>query len=721
MRQISFFIRTVGTCFFCVLFSLNSLAQTETPFENSLSGSGESKKSDTQDAVLNARSSFAFLSVRDRSFRLGTTFQTIKGASLPEFSVRRFSTFENFSLRRSFFSYKRGGVQSILSTAAGITQIWETQTFERRGIVSSNGQLSTSNEFSVDNLSANLGVSFDETSLSQNAGTLPTLTASGGMNSFATSAQTQEVVVKTMSAVKEQRVAGAQINFLSRGGNNQFHGSFFETFGNEKLNSNDSFAKSYGLRRAPARLNQFGAALGGFIWKDKAWFFGGYEGLRLRQAGFAITEVPNFSSRQNLSSAEIRPLFNAFPIQNGRETSNGFAEFSASYANPAEHDIFGLRIDTQPLSKLRIGGRFNFADSNAALRGNKDFSLNTLRKFETKTNSLSAWTTFTPSSTVVIDGRVNFSRNRLGQQFSTDNFGGASPSLFSPFDFLKYDFGGKNSAIAAGNPLESSLNQFQANGMVDWIFRGHQVTFGADFRRLSLDIGAAQSERSVLFAGVTQSLGGTASRITELARGLSESPELSNFSFFAQDSWRISNRLILNLGFRWDTDIAPQIGVESASFQNSTSQIRENSGNFAPRASATFDLFGNSKAIVRGGVGLYFDYGNSVSSDVFANSFPFASGNFARNSLFTASPTNSLKPLLTFADNLQTPRTLHAFAEYQQEFFRNHIFTATFTASRGRKLFLKRTFLNADPNFNYVRLTNNEAESNQIRISLSRH
>lgn len=710
MRQISLFIRIAGTCVFCVLLSLNSLfAQTET--QNSPSVNEKNEKFATKDAVLNAPSPFAFLLLRERSFRFGSVFEAAGRQSLKAFAAQSFSVSENFSTRRAFFNRRRaGGIQAAFSSATGLTQIWETQTLEKRGIVSSNGQRPTSNEFSVDNLSANLGVSFDETSLSRNIGALPGLTASGSTNSAATSAQTQEVAVKTMSSVKEQRVAGAQINFSSRSGNNQYHGSVFETFGNEKLNATDAFAKSLGFERSNARLNQFGGALGGYIWKNKAWFFGGYEGLRLRQAGFATTEVPNFGARQ-IASIEIRPIFNAFPVQNGRETSNGFAEFSASYTNPTEHDIFGLRIDTQPVRKLRIGGRYNFSDSNASIRGDRDFSLNTLRKFATRSNSFSAWTTYTASSTIVVDGRVNFSRNRIGQQFSTDNFGGASVSLVSPLDFLKYDFGGKNSAIAAGNPLETALKQFQANGMVDWIFGNHQFTFGADFRRLSPDIGAARSERSVLFAGINQSLNAAAARINELTRNIAEKPEINNFSFFVQDNWRITNRLVLNSGLRQDADFAPKIEAPGAVFQNASAQMRNRAGNFAPRASVAYDLLGGGRAIVRGGVGLYFDYGTAGASDVFANSFPFARGNFARNSIFTAAPTGFLKPLIAFSDDLQTPRAWHIFAEYQQEIFRNHIFTATYTASFGRKLFLTRTLLNSDPNFNYVRLTNNDAES----------
>ena len=613
---------------------------------------------------------------------------------------------------RTIDSLPKGlSLQSLLSTAGGVTQTAERRSQIEQGLISSNGQRSTSNVFTVDGFSANTAVSSDETSLAGNLGALPGLTASGGTNSLSMIGSTQEATVKTIAPAKEQRTSGATVNFTSRSGNNSYHGSVFETFGSEKLNANDFFANSKNLVRPPSRLNQFGGSLGGFIWKDKAWFFGGYEGLRLRQAGFAVSEVPDFSLRQT-ALPDMRAILNAFPIANGRTTSNGLAEFSANFTNPAAHDIFSVRIDLQPMSKLRIGTRYNFSDSNASLRGIRDFSLNTLRKFDVLTNSLSAWTTFTPGSTVVLEGRVNFTRNIAAQRFSTDNFGGAnvSSTLFqTPFDFLKYDLNGKNSAIAVGGKNDTTVNQFQASGSVVWLRNNHNLSFGADFRRLSADITAAQRERSILFSGVN--LSGTASRINEISRNVPQNATIDNFSLFAQDEWRVTPRLNLNLGLRWDADFAPKIDRGNLSFQNASPQMRNQTNNFAPRASLAWDIFDNGKAVIRGGGGLYFDYGNAATSESFANSFPFASGNFARNSLFTATPTNSLKPLLVFADDLQTPRTLHIFAEYQQAFFGNHIFTATYTASVGRKLFLTRTILNADPNYNFVRLTNNDAKS----------
>jgi Ca-activated chloride channel homolog len=613
------------------------------------------------------------------------------------------------------------GFQAATSIASGITQINESPVIEKRGLVSSNGQQPTSNRFSVDNLSANLGVAAGDASLAGNVGWLPALTASGGTNNFATSGQTQEISIKTLSSAKEQRIAGAEIGVYTKSGTNSFHGSLFETFGNEKLNANDFFANARGLRRPPARLNQFGGTFGGFIWQDKAWFYGGYEGLRLRQPGFGVSEVPSPGARLT-TFGTLRTLLDAFPLPaGGRETSNGFSEFSASYTNPAAHDIFGVRIDTQPTSRLRVGGRYNFADSKASLRGDRDFSLNTVRRSDTETSSFSAWSTFTATPSVVIDGRVNFSRNRVGQQFSIDNFGGADVSSTlsaTPRDFLKFDFAGKNAVLAAGRPLATNVEQFQASGTVDWVLNRHQLTFGTDFRRLSLDIGAANSERSVLFARVGPAFGLITARVNELTRNVSEKPALNNFSLFAQDNFRLSSRLNLTFGLRWDMDFAPEVNVPNIAFRNAALQMRDSLKNFAPRASIVYDVLGSGRVMLRGGGGLFSDYGNPAATDTFANSFPFAGGAFARNATFDGAATDPLKPLTVFDNELQTPRVWHVFAEYQQEIFRNHIVSAMYNASFGRKLFLTRTLLNADPQFNYLRLMNNDAESNFNSLQL---
>jgi Ca-activated chloride channel family protein len=622
------------------------------------------------------------------------------------------STFSISSTREMISDLGRGkSAQSAFSIAGGITQANESNSRPQQGLVSSNGSRPDTNTFTVDGLDANLGLAADETSISLNAGALPGLTASGGTNSLLAIDAASEIAITTLGQANAQRTAGAQINFVSRSGTNEFHGSLFETFGNEALNANDFFADSRGLERAPSRLNQFGGTIGGFFVKDKAFFFGNYEGLRLRQPAFAVSEVPGLASRQT-APADLRPLLNAFPIPNGRATANGFSEFAASYANAAANDIFGFHVDIRPIDTLSIGGRYNFAGSKTLVRGDENFSLNTLRRFKTTINSLSAWADVTPSANTVIGGRVNFSRNSLSQNFTLDDLGGAdvSSALFGlPFEFLKYDLAGRNSALAIGGPAKTNVDQFQASGKFDAVKEEHIFSFGVDLRRLGLDIGAVPSERSVLFPGID--LSGVASRISEITRNSANKPVLTNFSLFAQDNWRLSSRLSLNFGLRWDADFAPRVETANSGLPNAATQMRDNVRNFAPRVNVAFDPFNNGKTVLRGGAGLYYDLGNAAASESFANSFPYAAGNFARDVNFAASPANVFNPLIVFDKNLRTPRTWQVLAEYQQKITRNDILTASYVGAFGRKLFLTRTFSGADPDLDLIRLTENSGRS----------
>ncbi|HLL99963.1 MAG TPA: TonB-dependent receptor, partial [Pyrinomonadaceae bacterium] len=507
------------------------------------------------------------------------------------------------------------GMQAAFSAVAGVTQINGSQSRFQPGLISVTGQRPTSNYFTVNDLSANTGAAFDETSASGSVGAVPNLTAAGGTNSLQALDATGEVAIRTIPTAKDGRVAGATINFVSKSGTNEFHGSLFETFGNEAFDANDFFANSRGFSRSAARLNQFGGTLAGFLRKDKAWFFGNYEGLRLRQRAFSLTEVPSLASRQN-AAENVRPLFEAFPVPNGRPTAGGFAEFAAAFTNPAAHDVFGLQIDAQPLDELRVGGKYNFFDSKASLRGSdNDFSLNTLRNLETRSSSLSLSASYVFSPSVVGDARVSFSRNRAGQNFSLDDFGGANvPSStaagaaagVSPFGFLKYDLAGKNSALAISRPTETIIDQFQAKGSVDWIINNHTFSAGADFRRLSFDIGTQPVERSVLFSGVN--LSGTTLRISELTRAQTrQGASLGNFSLYAQDEWRVSSKLNLTAGLRWDADFAPRLAAaENLNFQNASTRMRDNLKNFAPRVAFAFDPTGGGNIALRGSFGLYY-------------------------------------------------------------------------------------------------------------------
>jgi hypothetical protein len=94
------------------------------------------------------------------------------------------------------------------------------------------------------------------------------------------------------------RGSGANVDLVSKGGTNAFHGSAWEFVRNNIFNANDFFSKLAGQRRPDLKQNQFGASAGGPIRKDKAFFFGAYQGL---------TEVNGFGDEQTA----ILPLLTA--------------------------------------------------------------------------------------------------------------------------------------------------------------------------------------------------------------------------------------------------------------------------------------------------------------------------------------------------------------------------------------------------------------------------
>ena len=104
----------------------------------------------------------------------------------------------------------------------------------------------------------------------------------------------QEMKVYTsLYSAEYGRTAGGVINFVTRSGVNEFHGSLFEFFRNEKLDARNFFAAV----RGPFKQNQFGGSLGGPIMKNKLFFFGDYEGFRMHQGQTFTDSVPTSAER----------------------------------------------------------------------------------------------------------------------------------------------------------------------------------------------------------------------------------------------------------------------------------------------------------------------------------------------------------------------------------------------------------------------------------------
>ena len=108
----------------------------------------------------------------------------------------------------------------------------------------------------------------------------------------------QEFKVQTnIYAAEYGRTSGGVVNMVLKSGSNQFHGSAYDFLRNSVLDSNDFFANRSGTPLFSFKRNQFGGTIGGPIVRDKAFFFAGYEGLRLRAASNATRTVPTALQR----------------------------------------------------------------------------------------------------------------------------------------------------------------------------------------------------------------------------------------------------------------------------------------------------------------------------------------------------------------------------------------------------------------------------------------
>src|SRR5271166_3062789 len=327
---------------------------------------------------------------------------------------------ENLPLNGRSFS-------SLIDLTPGV--VLAASSIYEQGQFSVNGQRPDANYFMVDGVSANFGNAGSGNLMYQGgAGQLPATSAFGGTNNLVSLDALEEFRILTSTFAPEYgRTPGAQVSVVTKSGTNAFHGTAFEYFRNDKLDANDWFANAKGLARPELRQNDFGGVLGGPIRKDKLFFFGSYEGLRVRQPHVANTYVPSLVSRQNAPAA-VQPLLKAFPLPNGPDLGNGTAAFSAGYSDPATLDATSIRVDYIPVQRVTFFGRFSDAPSRINQRGGaaaNEYSNIQNTKYGTRVFTVGSNQTLSPRLTN--EARINYSRSTAHGSYTLDTFGGATP------------------------------------------------------------------------------------------------------------------------------------------------------------------------------------------------------------------------------------------------------------------------------------------------------
>jgi hypothetical protein len=621
--------------------------------------------------------------------------------------------------------------------------------FDDQGQFSVNGQRADANYFTVDGVSANFGVTGYFPLVQAAGGALPAFSVAGGTNSLVSVDAMQEFRVQTSTFAPEfGRTPGGQISIVTRAGSNAFHGTLSEYFRNDVLDARDWFVNVHHLAKPAERQNDFGGVFGGPILKDKTFFFFSYEGLRLRQPSTQETAVPDTASRQQ-APASMQPFLNAYPIANGAELGGGLAQFNASYSNPSSLDAYSIRLDQVINSKLTLFGRYNYSPSSFTQRG--AFSspvLSTTEPVSSSVQTVTVGVTALLTPGISNELRANYSNDRVGTDFDLDDFGGAEPlpgSLLFPPGFSSRNATFEFLILGAGEYAEGKQatdEQRQVN-LVDNLSvtkSGHQMKFGVDYRWLSPFVSPLSYGQFAEFTGLTANPGGALSGKAAFGESVAFQGDallVRNFSIYGQDTWKITPRLTVTYGLRWDIN-PPLKGKNSANepftvvglndpatmtlAPRGTPLYQTTYGNVAPRVGVAHQLAGirNWGAVLRAGFGTFYDLGEG-SLGGSSSYFPFSAVKIIPLAPFPLSPQNAAPPAPTtnppvsniiVADpHLKLPRTYQWNVAWEQSLGSSQSLSLTYIGAAGRDLLRVTELFNLNPNFPFVSLTNNTARS----------
>lgn len=421
-------------------------------------------------------------------------------------------------------------------------------------------------------------------------------TSAGGPSTLvnAVSIEAVEQFKSTTNAYSAEygRAGGGVLNVTTRSGTNKFHSTLFEYFRHDKLNANDFFSNKNALGKTPLRWNQFGANLGGPLRKDKLFFFFNYEGSRVKRQAQITGNVPTPALLARVSEAQRKVLSllpTTFTPSNNPDVGTHIRDDRANNRD----DTFLTKVDWV-LGRQRLAVRHSY--------NNQDYNSPNLSPVMPTVYPLRSHNAVIEHNLTV--GAAAFNELRVG-------FNRAD--LFrSPKD---YDLVPASIAVSGISTSLSNYIHFVPTTytLADnfTIVRGrHSFKTGFEIRNVR-SVRDQGGPPAYTYNNVTDLINERPNTVG-LSFGGSKGQRTTNMGYFFQDDWRVSNKLQMNLGVRYEYSPPFRGGFNIATSDpfgpfiktNREPMFAPDRNDFAPRLGIVYTP--TQRTVIRTGAGISY-------------------------------------------------------------------------------------------------------------------
>ena len=360
-------------------------------------------------------------------------------------------------------------------------------------------------------------------------------------------------------AAEYGRNSGAIVNIATRSGTNQFSGEAFEFYRNDRFDSRNVF-NTPPARKSPFKRNQFGAALGGPIARNRTFFFATYEGLRQRQGIDINSGVLTAAERAGVTDPITRQLLQFIPEPNA--TVNGAPRFIGSATAPVNIDQWTGDVSHNAGVNDVVHGYYAFQRD---LRGEPTLQLNTIPGFgDTRHSHRQIGTineTHVFSQRLVNEARFGFNRINIAfdpnMKVNPTDFGirdGVTAAIGLPQITIN------GPALNFGGPQNFPQGRTDTTSVVSdtatFSAARHNIRFGGEWRRFR-NVNFTNDTGRFDFPSVAAFQTGIGNNFTIILGDRASDIHVQAYGMFVSDSYKLAPNLTVDAGVRFDSNLAP--------------------------------------------------------------------------------------------------------------------------------------------------------------------